>query len=474
MGKVRTILSCRECGQQLAQWAGRCPGCGAWGTIEEGGARPASTRVPLETLAHEDADERRVSTGLPGIDRVLGGGLVPSTVALLAGEPGIGKSTLLLQMAASLSAAGLPCLFASGEESRRQVSARAHRLGIDGSSLSFVSGRELPAVVEAARAARPFLLAVDSIQALRDPAAGQVPGGPSQVRGCADALVGFAKAEGISVLVTGHVTKDGDLAGPRALEHAVDVVLAFDGDPRSGLRMLSAGKNRFGAEGEVAWFEMTASGLREIDPGELLLPGGGEPGAATALPLAGRRGLAVEVQALVSRGEGTARRQASGLDLRRFQLVGAVLDSAGLGLGRADVFGAVAGGARLDDPACDLAVAAALASAAAGVPAPSASAFVGEIGLTGVVRPAPGMAARLSAARAAGLRTGVRARRDRGRRRAPTGPRAARDAGADLGGRASGGLHGRPSALGRGSRNARNGPLTSGFDLRVRRPACYP
>jgi DNA repair protein RadA/Sms len=404
MGKVRTVLSCRECGQQLARWAGRCPGCGAWGTIEEGGLRSSSSGS-LETLAHEDADERRVSTGLPGIDRVLGGGLVPSTVALLAGEPGIGKSTLLLQMAASLSAAGLPCLFASGEESRRQVSARAHRLGIDGSILSFVSGRELPAVVEAARSARPFLLAVDSIQALRDPSAGQVPGGPSQVRGCADALVGFAKAEGISVLVTGHVTKDGDLAGPRALEHAVDVVLAFDGDPRSGLRMLSAGKNRFGAEGEVAWFEMTGAGLREIDPGDLLLPGGGEPGAATALPLAGRRGLAVEVQALVARGEGTARRQASGLDLRRFQLVGAVLDSAGLGLGRSDVFGAVAGGARLDDPACDLAVAAAVASAAAGVPAPSASAFVGEIGLTGVVRPAPGMAARLSAARAASLRT---------------------------------------------------------------------
>jgi len=205
--------------------------------------------------------------------------------------------------------------------------------------------------------------------------------------------------------MTGHVTKDGDLAGPRALEHAVDVVLAFDGDPRSGLRMLSAGKNRFGAEGEVAWFEMTGAGLREIDPGDLLLPGGGEPGAATALPLAGRRGLAVEVQALVGRGEGTARRQASGLDLRRFQLVGAVLDSAGLGLGRSDVFGAVAGGARLHDPACDLAVAAAVASAVSGVPAPSASAFVGEIGLTGVVRAAPGMAARLSAARAAGLRT---------------------------------------------------------------------
>ena len=405
MGKVRTVLSCRDCGQQLAQWAGRCPGCGAWGTIEEGRGDNAASAAAVETLAHDDADERRISTGLPGVDRVLGGGLVPSTVALLAGEPGIGKSTLLLQMVANLSAAGLPCLFASGEESRRQVSARAHRLGIDGSSLSFVTGRELPGVVEAARSMRPFLLAVDSIQSLREPSAGQVPGGPSQVRGCADALVGFAKSEGVSVVLTGHVTKDGDLAGPRALEHAVDVVLAFDGEPRSGLRMLSAGKNRFGAEGEVAWFEMSGAGLREIDPAHLLLPGGGEPGAATALPLAGRRGLAVEVQALVAEGEGAARRQVSGLDLRRFQLVGAVLDSAGLRLGRADVFGAVAGGARLDDPACDLAVAAAVASAVARVPAPTASAFVGEIGLTGVVRPAPGMGARLSAARAAGLHT---------------------------------------------------------------------
>ena len=183
MGKVRTVLSCRDCGQQLAQWAGRCPGCGAWGTIEEGRGGPAASEPALETLAHDDADERRISTGLPSVDRVLGGGLVPSTVALLAGEPGIGKSTLLLQMVANLSAAGLPCLFASGEESRRQVSARAHRLGIEGSSLSFVTGRELPAVVEAARSMRPFLLAVDSIQSLREPSAGQVPGGPSQVRG---------------------------------------------------------------------------------------------------------------------------------------------------------------------------------------------------------------------------------------------------------------------------------------------------
>src|SRR5512132_2905350 len=456
MGKVRTVLSCRDCGQQLARWAGRCPGCGAWGTIEEGGVRSSSCG-PLETLAHEDADERRVSTGLPGIDRVLGGGLVPSTVALLAGEPGIGKSTLLLQMAASLSGAGHPCLFASGEESRRQVSARPHRLGIDGSTLSFVSGRELPAVVEAARSARPFLLAVDSIQALRDPSAGQVPGGPSQVRGCADALVGFAKAEGVSVLVTGHVTKDGDLAGPRALEHAVDVVLAFDGDPRSGLRMLSAGKNRFGAEGEVAWFEMTGAGLREIDPGELLLPGGGEPGAATALPLAGRRGLAVEVQALVARGEGTARRQASGLDLRRFQLVGAVLDSAGLGLGRSDVFGAVGGGARLDDPACDLAV---------GVRRRD-RVDRGRPSRAGDGRPPLGR-------EGGGPADRVRAPGDRARERAPVGPGPARDAGADLGGCAPQRADRRPSVLDRRSRNGRKRPLTWAFDLRARSPACYP
>jgi DNA repair protein RadA/Sms len=306
-------------------------------------------------------------------------------------------------MAASLSGAGLPCLFASGEESRRQVSARAHRLGIDGSSLSFVSGRELPAVVEAARSARPFLLAVDSIQALRDPSAGQMPGGPAQVRGCADALVGFAKAEGTSVLVTGHVTKDGDLAGPRALEHAIDVVLTFDGDPRSGLRMLSAGKNRFGAEGETAWFQMGAAGLAPIDPSEMLRSGGVHPGAALALPLAGRRALAVEVQALVGGGEGPARRQVTGLELRRFQQVAAVLErSAGVPLGRSELFGAVAGGIGVDDPAADLAVAAALASAASGVAPPPGAAFVGEIALTGQIRPAPAMEQRLAAARAAG------------------------------------------------------------------------
>lgn len=366
---------------------------------------PASAAVALETLEHDGELDRRVPTGFAGVDRVLGGGMVPASVVLLAGEPGIGKSTLLLQLLANLSATGLPCLLASGEESRAQVAARARRLGVPGSAVSFVPGRELGTVLEAARSARPFLLAVDSIQTLRDPDAAQVPGGPAQVRSCTDALVGLAKALGIAVLLAGHVTKDGDLAGPRTLEHAVDVVLSFDGDPRSGLRVLSGGKNRFGAEGEVAWFEMTPEGLAEIDPAALLTSGAGEPGAAIALPRAGRRALALEVQALVAPTEGSPRRQVTGLDGRRFQLVAAVLERAGVRLGGSDLFGAASGGVRVDDPACDLAVAAALASAATGVPPPADAAFVGEVGLTGLVRPAPAMGARLAAARAAGIRT---------------------------------------------------------------------
>jgi DNA repair protein RadA/Sms len=405
VGRSRTFHFCRDCGQQLAQWAGRCPGCGAWGTIEQRSGGVASGPIELQTLAHDPEDERRVSAGIAGIDRVLGGGLVPAGVTLLAGEPGIGKSTLLLQLVTNLTAAGFPCLLASGEESRRQVAARARRLGVEGAAVSFTPGRELGSVLDAARASRPFLLAVDSVQTLRDPAAGQVPGGTAQVRACTDALVGLAKTEGMAILLAGHVTKDGDVAGPRTLEHAVDVVLTFDGDPRSGLRMLTGGKNRFGPEGEVAWLEMTARGLREIDPTTLLVSGHGEPGAAIGLPRAGRRALAVEVQALVAPTEGPARRHVSGLDPRRFQLVAAVLERFGVRLGRSDLFGASCGGAKVDDPACDLALAAALVSAASGVPVPADSAFVGEVGLTGMIRGGGAMAGRLAAARAAGVRT---------------------------------------------------------------------
>jgi DNA repair protein RadA/Sms len=410
MARVRAVFACGGCGRQTVQWVGRCGGCGAWGTVEEtarAGGPPAgpSTARPLSLPGGPGADPR-ITTGFADIDRVLGGGVVPGSVTLLAGEPGIGKSTLLLQLVGRLAASGRPCLVVSGEESHPQVADRARRLGVSGEGVSFAPGRDLAEVLATADAERPFLVAVDSIQALRDPAATQLPGGPAQVRSCTDALVGLAKAKRIAVLMTGHVTKDGDLAGPRTLEHAVDVVLSFDGDPRSGLRVLTGGKNRFGAEGEAAWFEMRPDGLHPIDPTGLLVSGERVPGAATSLPQAGRRALAVEVQALVGAAEGSGRRQATGLDQRRFQLVAAVLDrAAGIPLGRAELFGASTGGIRVDDPACDLAVAAALASAALGVPCPAASAFVGEVALTGLLRPAPALAQRLAAARAAGIAT---------------------------------------------------------------------
>jgi DNA repair protein RadA/Sms len=374
---------------------------------------------PVLTLGGSSGTEPRVATGIHGLDRVLGGGVVPASVILLAGEPGIGKSTLLLHLLSRLSGSGRSCLLVSGEESHAQVAARWRRLGVAGDAVGFAPGRDLAAVLGTARDRAPFLLAVDSIQAVRDPSAPQMPGGVAQVRNCTDALVGMAKEEGISVIMTGHVTKEGDLAGPRALEHAVDVVLMFEGDPRSGLRVLSGGKNRFGAEGETAWFEMGADGLHEIDPAGVLLSGHGAPGAAVALPLAGRRALAVEVQALVGSVDGPARRQTTGLDGRRFQLMAAVLArAAGYRLGRAELFGASSGGMRVDDPAADLAIAAALASAVSGVPPPEGAAFVGEVSLTGLVRQASAMPQRLAAAEAAGCEL-VFATPGQGRQRHP-------------------------------------------------------
>jgi DNA repair protein RadA/Sms len=401
MAKSRTILACGSCRQQVSQWVGRCPGCGAWGTIAASAGRASPATVL--TLAEAPASVDRVSTGLSGLDRVLGGGLVPASVILLAGEPGIGKSTLLLHLLANLSGEGKECLLASGEESHGQVAARARRLGVSGDAVAFVPGRDLPDVLAIARERRPFLLAVDSIQSLRDPEAAQMPGGVAQVRTCTDALVGLAKELDISVVMTGHVTKDGLLAGPRALEHAVDVVLLFEGDPRSGQRALAGGKNRFGAEGESSWFEMSAGGLREIDAAGILRPGERVAGAALALPMAGRRAIAVEIQALVGSTDGPPRRQSTGLDPKRFQLLAAVLDRAGgFSAGRAELFGATSGGMRVDDPAADLAILAALASALSGRPVPPGTAFLGEVSLTGVVRPPSGLPQRLAAAETAG------------------------------------------------------------------------
>lgn len=407
MGKARTTYECTACGVPSGQWAGRCPSCGGWGTVEAALSTPSTasaTRGPPVALLGAGGDpDRRLSTGLEGVDRVLGGGLVPGSVALVAGEPGIGKSTLLLQIADRLTLSGHRTLLASGEESHGQVASRARRLGVRG-ELVFVPGRELPHVLEAARGERPAVLIVDSIQAIRDPGHTSLPGGPTQVRLCADGLVGLAKGDGVTVIVAGQVTKDGEVAGPRTLEHAVDVVCSFDGDQRTGLRVLAGGKNRFGPEGELAWFEMGPRGLLEADPSELLTSKDPEPGAATGLLSAGRRAVAVEVQALVAPTDGSPRRQVTGLDPRRFGLVAAVVDrAASLGLGRAELYGATAGGLRIDDPGCDLAVAAALVSAATGVPPPRGRAFMGEVSLTGAVRGAPNPGPRLAAASSAGV-----------------------------------------------------------------------
>jgi DNA repair protein RadA/Sms len=241
--KDRIAFVCSACGQRLSQWTGRCPGCAAWGTVDQtaGAVAGAGRDVVRPVALQAGEDEPRIRTGVPGLDRVLGGGLVPGSVVMLAGPPGIGKSTLVLHLLGALVAAGTPCLLVSGEESRAQVASRARRLRIPVDDVGFAPGRDLDVVLDAARTSRPAVLAVDSIQTLRDPQGAAMPGGVTQVRLCADALVGLAKAEGITVLLTGHVTKHGDLAGPRALEHAVDVVLAFEGDARSGLRVLSSG-----------------------------------------------------------------------------------------------------------------------------------------------------------------------------------------------------------------------------------------
>ncbi len=421
MGRAKRLYVCASCGHSGSQWTGRCAGCGAWGSVEEraaaalaiaGTAGGAAARIV--DLASE-LEEQRIPTGFPGIDRVLGGGLVPGSVVLLAGAPGIGKSTLLLQLASRLAGAGRSLLLASGEETRGQVAARARRLGVDGAGLAFVPGRDVGEVVAAAVAERPAVLAVDSVHTLRDPGIDGAAGGPAQVRACVDALVGLAKEQTITTLLVGHVTKAGDLAGPRTIEHAVDVVLSFEGEARSGLRVLAGGKNRFGPEGEVAWFEMASGGLAERASGPAAGHGDGEPGCATAAVLAGRRGYAVEVQALVVASDGPPRRQVTGLDGRRFHIVAAVTERAtGLRLTRAELFGASSGGFRVDEPGADLAVAAALASAAEDRPLPERTAFAAEVSLTGALRPVGSIEGRAAAAQAAGASTLVCAAAEKG------------------------------------------------------------
>ncbi len=414
MSRARTELRCGECGAAAPKWVGRCPLCGAWGSLveaaERGSAASAPGPVPLADVALDPDGVR--STGVGELDRVLGGGLVPGSVTLLGGEPGIGKSTLVLQALAAMTAAGSTGLLVSAEESAAQVRARAGRIGPLDSRLLVFAETSLDSIVATLAATRPALCVVDSIQTVGDPAVPSSPGSIAQVRTCAGVLARVARDVGSAVILVGHVTKDGGLAGPRALEHLVDTVLSFEGDRHHALRLLRAVKHRYGATGEVGLFEMTDAGMAGVvDPSGFFLGDrrAGVAGSAVVATVEGRRPLLVEVQALVGRATApTARRAAQGVDAGRLGLLLAVLERrVGIGVGAGDVFVSAVGGARLVEPAADLGIALALVSAATGHVLPSDLVAVGEVGLAGEVRQVPHLGWRLGEAARLGFGTAL-------------------------------------------------------------------
>ena len=429
----RTAFFCSQCGHEEARWFGRCPGCQAWNTAAEapsaarpGGRAPiarsnrarwaphgAGPVVPRELSDVEVAETPRDATGIPELDRVLGGGLVPGSLVLVGGDPGIGKSTLVLQVARALAAAGRRVLYVAGEESDEQVRMRAQRLGPTPAGLLILCETDLETVLEAAAATKPDVLVADSIQTL---SRGELEGGPgsvTQVRECGLALLQFAKATRTVVFLIGHVTKEGSVAGPRVLEHMVDAVLYLEGERYHDARILRAAKNRFGSTQELGVFEMTEEGLREVaNPSAAFLSGAAESQAGTAVvaSLEGTRPLLVEVQALVSTSfYGTPQRVTSGFDARRLAVLLAVLERrVGLKIGRHDVFVSVTGGLTLEEPGTDLGVALAVASSFKNRPLKARTLAIGEVSLAGGVRRVRRLDLRLrEAARLGFVRAGV-------------------------------------------------------------------
>jgi DNA repair protein RadA/Sms len=416
MAKTAKRHRCIDCGSTTARWAGRCPTCGEWNTLVEEAQLGSLVQavdslglssMPLQLSEVDMSEAAIIPTGVEEFDRVLSGGLVPGSVTLLGGEPGIGKSTLLLQVLAARAAAGHRVLLISAEESAHQVRRRAERLGPIPPGLLILPATEVGAIIAAVTEAEPDLVVVDSIQAVSigpsqpgEPRTGGVPGSVTQVRECADQLVSLAKTRGVATVLVGHVTKDGSLAGPRALEHMVDTVLSFEGDRHHALRLLQAVKHRFGPTGELGLFEMGDQGLKPVaDPGKLLLGDRlvGVPGGVVLPAMQGRRTLVVELQALVTpQVQAQAKRTVVGLESGRLGMMLAVLNRyAGLAVMGKDVFASVAGGIKVTEPAADLAVALAVASAATGVPLPSNLAAVGEVGLAGEVRQVTNLPRRL-------------------------------------------------------------------------------
>ncbi|QUG99784.1 DNA repair protein RadA [Saccharopolyspora erythraea] len=411
---ARPGFRCADCGHEVAKWVGRCPSCQAWGTIDEAAAaRPALAKVaagapatPARPIAEVDLDSARaVSTGIGELDRVLGGGIVPGAVVLMAGEPGVGKSTLLLEVAHRWAATGKggPSLYVTGEESAGQVRLRAERTDSVHPQLYLGAESDLGSVLGHVDSVKPGLLIVDSVQTVQSPEAEGSPGGVTQVRAVTSALVALAKERGLPVLLVGHVTKEGSVAGPRVLEHLVDVVLHFEGDRHSSLRMLRGVKNRFGPSDEVGCFEQRDDGIAEVaDPSGLFVNRQETQveGTAVTVMVEGKRPLLAEVQALVTPTQMTMpRRAVSGLDSARVSMMLAVLDKhGGVKTGDQEVFAATVGGMKVSEPAADLAVALAVASSRRGVPLPSNVIAVGEVGLAGEIRRVNAVGRRLAEA----------------------------------------------------------------------------
>lgn len=409
----RTAFACQECGYENPKWLGRCPGCSSWNTfverVADQGLRAAGpTAAPLELSRLPQEEEPRLACGLAEFDRVLGGGAVPGSLALIGGDPGIGKSTLLLQVA-SLAAAGRPVFYLSGEESARQIKLRAARLGLAGEGLFVLTETNIDAALREAESLSPGLLIVDSIQTVYTEAAPQAPGSIVQLRQCTMGLMRWAKETGVPTFIIGHVTKEGDIAGPRLLEHIVDVVLYLEGERFSSYRLLRSVKNRFGSIDEVGVFEMTGEGMVGVDnPSQAFIAerASGAAGSLVVPTLEGSRPLLVELQALTSpTAMATPRRTVNGLDFNRLLLIAAVLTRrVGLSLAGQDVIASVVGGLRVHEPAADLGLALAIVSSYRDKPIPPDLVALGEVGLSGELRSVAQLERRLLEAERLGFR----------------------------------------------------------------------
>ena len=437
MAKTKTMFFCTECGNETPKWLGRCPACGAWNTVVErpapsesrkrGGAPAVSgtLRRPQALPDVEAADELRFHTGMDELDRVLGGGAVKGSLVLVGGAPGIGKSTLMLQICDNLCRFA-KVLYVSGEESERQIKLRAQRLGSMGTDLYLYSETSLEEIISAVEAQRPDILIVDSIQTIYNSESTSSPGSVAQVKECTMALMQLAKGHGITIFVVGHINKEGSLAGPKVLEHIVDCVLHFEGDEHSSYRILRAAKNRFGATNEIGVFEMGDQGLTEVpNPSEALLSGRPKdtPGSCVTCVMEGVRPVLAEVQALVTPSAyGNSRRSSNGFDYNRAVMLNAVLEKrGGLTLSNCDFYVNVIGGLTVNEPAADLALIIALASSFRDKPVPYDLAAVGEVGLTGELRAVHALGQRLSEVRRLGFTKCLVPAKGSGKLEAPEG-----------------------------------------------------